>query len=228
MYPNTPAPMTPVTPPRRTIDKWLILTVVFIVTTVIAGGVLTWALINYFDQKDNVDTKVSTAVATAKKEQADSDEAKFTEREKEPNRQFVGPEDLGRVVFNYPKTWSLYIDKTGETSNSSYQAYLNPGSVPSVTSSQTTQYALRVTIENKDFDQVISSYQALVKKGDLKTSAVKADDQNGTRLDGSFSKNIRGSAVIFKIRDKTVTIRTDADTFNADFNALIQTITFNK
>jgi hypothetical protein len=62
----------------------------------------------------------------------------------------------------------------------------------------------------------------------LKSSAVKADDQNGTRLDGSFSKDIRGSAVIFKIRDKTVTIRTDADTFRADFDALVATITFNK
>ncbi len=221
--------MNPTAPaPRRGLDKWLIISIVFIATTLIASGVMIWALLNYFDQKDNVDTKVSTAVSDAKKVQADELEAKFLQRDKEPNRQFVGPDDLGRVVFNYPKTWSVYIDKTGTTTNSSYQAYLNPAAVPSVTGNSTTQYALRVTIESKDYDQVISSYQSLVKKGDLKTSAVKADDQSGTRLDGAFSKDIRGSAVIFKIRDKTVTIRTDADTFKADFDALIATITFNK
>lgn len=57
---------------------------------------------------------------------------------------------------------------------------------------------------------------------------MKIGDQNGTRLDGSFTEDIRGFAVIFKIRDKTVTIRSDAETFKGDFNALIQTITFNK
>lgn len=204
---------------------WLIVAIVFIVTTVAVAGVMTWALINYFDQKDNVDTKVDTAVSIAKKEQADADEAKFLERDKEPNRQFAGPEDYGRLVFDYPKTWSVYIDKDA-TSGTTYSAYLNPVAVPSI--SNTKQYALRVLIEQKDYEDVIQSYENLVKKGDLKSSAVKADDQNGTRLDGAFSKDVRGSAVIFKIRDKTVTIRTDADTFRTDFDKLIATITFNK
>ena len=49
----------------------------------------------------------------------------------------------------------------------------------------------------------------------------------GTRLDGNFSKNIRGAAVIYKVRDKTATVRTDAnETFKADFNKIIQTINF--
>jgi hypothetical protein len=206
-------------------NTWLILSVVFIVTTLAAVGVMVWALVNYTDQKNNVDSKVSLAVATAKKEQADADEAKFNERDKEPNRQFVGPEDFGRVSFNYPKTWSVYIEKDA-VSTSTFEAYLNPVAVPPVSSTQ--QYALRVLIESKDYDQVISSYQALVKKGDLKSSAVKADNEDGTRLDGQFTKDIRGSAVIFKIRDKTLTIRSDADTFRGDFDALIATITFNK
>ncbi len=91
-----------------------------------------------------------------------------------------------------------------------------------------TQLAVRVLIENKEYDRVISSYESLVSRGDLTSSTVKADEQTGTRLDGAFSKDIRGSAVIFRIRDKTVTIRTDAQTFQADFNKLVQSITFNK
>lgn len=210
---------------RGVTNIWLLLSITFIITTLAAAGVMTWALLNYFDQKDNVDTKVATAVATAKKEQADKDEANFTEREKEPNRQFAGPDDYGSLAFNYPKTWSVYVDKDASTGDI-YQAYLNPVSVPPVKA--TEQYALRVTIESKDYDQVLASYESLVKKGDLKSSAVKANEQNGTRLDGSFTKDIRGAAVIFKIRDKTVTLRTDADTFKADFDALVATLTFNQ
>jgi len=219
-----PAPLQP-TPQPHTSKMWLIIAIVGIITTLIATGVMIWALINYFDQKDNVDTKVSTAVAEARKDQADADEAKFLERDKEPNRQFIGPDDYGRLMFDYPKTWSVYVESDARNGGD-YEAYLNPGFVPPVEND--TQLAVRVLIEDKEYDRVISSYQSLVSRGDLKSSTVKADEQSGTRLDGAFSKDIRGSAVIFRIRDKTVTIRTDAQTFQADFNKLVQSITFNK
>ena len=205
-------------------NTWLIVGIIFIATTVLVGGGLTWALINYFDQKDNVDTKVSTAVTSAVKDQADKDAVQFQAEDKKPNRQFVGPEDFGELRFDYPKTWSVYINKDA-TAGGSYEAYLNPVAVPTV--SIETQYALRVTIETKDYDKVLATYQPLVKKGDLKSSAIKANGQDGTRLDGSFTKNIRGSAVVLKVRDKTITLRSDADTFKADFDALVATIKFN-
>jgi hypothetical protein len=195
------------------------------IVSIVAVGAALWGIVSYVDQKTNVDSKVSEAVATAKKDQADADEVKFTARDKEPNRQFVGTDDYGRLTFNYPKTWSVYVYKDA-SSGGSYEAYLNPVSVPPVGSAQ--QFALRVLIEQKDYASILSSYDSLVKKGDLKSSAVSADGSNGTRLDGSFSKDIRGSAVIFKIRDKTMTLRTDADTFKTDFNALVSTIKFNQ
>ena len=205
-------------------NTWLIVGIIFIATTVLVGGGLTWALINYFDQKDNVDTKVSTAVTSAVKDQADKDAVQFQAEDKKPNRQFVGPEDFGELRFDYPKTWSVYINK-GATAGGSYEAYLNPVAVPTV--SDETQYALRVKIETIDYDKVLATYQPLVKKGDLKSSTIKANGQDGTRLDGSFTKNIRGSAVILKVRDKTITLRSDADTFKGDFDALVTTIKFN-
>ena len=205
--------------------KWIIIGIIGIITTVISVAALVWALVTYFEQKNTVDTQVATAVAEARKDQADQDEAKFQEREKDPNRQFVGPEDYGRLTFDYPKTWSLYVEKDA-TSGSTYEAYLNPVAVPPISNS--TQVALRVLIESKDYDQVINSYQTAVRRGDLTSSTVQADQQSGTRLDGRFSADIRGSAVIFRIRDKTVTLRTDADTFRADFDELVASITFNK
>lgn len=210
---------------NRPSNTWLITTVVFIVTTLAAAGVMIWALINYFDQKNNVDAKVTIAVTNAVKEQADKDAAAFEAEEKKPNRTFSGPEDYGGVTFDYPKTWSVYVAKDAG-SGSTYEAYLNPGSVPAVSSSQ--QYGLRVTIESQDYDEVVKDYEAEVKKGDLKSSVVKASGQDGTRLEGAFSKDIRGLAVIFKIRDKTLTIRTDAETFRSDFDAVVASLTFNQ
>lgn len=222
----TPIPPAQTPPIRRKPSKLLLIfTIIFFITTLAGVGVAIWAYMNYKDQKDNVDSKVTSAVAMATKKQADKLAADFAEAEKEPNRLFVGPDDYGRLSFKYPKTWSVYEAKDS-SNGGSYEAYLNPGVVPPVANDQ--QYALHVTIEDKDYDKVVDTYKQLVGKGDLKSSSVKADDQNGTRLDGSFTKDIRGSAVIFKIRDKTVTIRSDADTFKPDFEALIKTITFNK
>ena len=204
-------------------NTWFIVSISLIAVLLVLAGTLTWALINYFDQKDNVDTKVSAAVTTAVKKQADADAAIFEAEEKKPNRLFAGPEDFGALSFEYPKTWSTYIDK--DASAGSFQAYLNPVSVPPITDK--TQYALRVSIETKEFDKVLNTYQTLVKKGDLKSSTVKINGVDSTRLEGNFTKDIRGAAVVMKIRDKTVTIRTDADTFKPDFDALVASIKFN-
>ena len=204
-------------------NNWLIIGVIFITTTVIALGVMAWALVNYFNEKNTVETQVSEAVAVAKKEEAEAYDAKLDAYERSPIYTFTGPEDFGSVSFDYARNWSVYVDKDGD--GSSYQAYLNPVSVPPISSSQ--QFALRVTIENKDYDSAISSYQSKVRSGDLTSSAVQIGGETGTRLDGTFTNDIRGSAVVFKIRDKTLTLRTDAQTFKADFDALIQTLTFN-
>lgn len=207
------------------ISGLLIATISLSLVSIIAIVAAVWGIVNYIDQKSDVDGRISEAVIIAKKEQADSDELKFTARDNELNRQFVGPDDYGRLTFNYPKTWSVYVNKD-VSSGGTYEAYLNPVSVPPIADSQ--QFALRVTIEQKDYAKVLDDYDSLIKKGNLKSSAVSADGSNGTRLDGAFSKDIRGSAVILKIRDKTVTLRTDADTFKPYFDALIATIQFNK
>ena len=227
----SPASQTPsnlVTPPPSTHEskKWLIVAVVFILTTVVALGGGAWALINYFDQRDNVDVKVSSAVSEAVKKQADADAAAFLEKEKQPSRLFAGPDDYGSLTFEYPKTWSLHVANDA-SKGGTYAAYLNPVSVPPIFPAE--RYGLRVTVEEKDYDRVLDGFKNLVTSGDLQSTSFQLDaDTTGTRLDGNFTKDIRGSAVIFKIRDKTVTLRTDAETFKADFDQLIKTIEYNK
>lgn len=184
-----------------------------------------WALIQYNEQKTNVDGKIASAEAAAEKKQADTDELKFAEREKQPNKEFIGPSDYGSLSFSYPKTWSLYEANNGSGGND-YEAYLNPGKVPAVDDS--TRVAIRVSILNDDYSSVLSQYQDQTEDGSLKGTPIKFGSQTGTRLDGKFSDDIRGAAILFKIRDKTAVIRTDADTFKKDFNALIKTVKFNQ
>ncbi len=184
-----------------------------------------WAFVNYQDAQSNVDSKIDVAVAEAKKDQADQDEQKFSDREKEPNKTFKGPDDYCGLTFNYPKTWSAYIANDIKNGGD-YEAYLNPDVVPPVGASD-QQFAIRVLIQQKDYDDVTGQYQALVTKGDLKQSSTQSQGNQGLRLDGNFSKNIRGAGVIYKCRDRTITIRTDADTFKPDFEKVIQTIAYN-
>lgn len=208
--------------------NWWIVSVSGMGAVIVALTILSlWLFNQYTDQKTNVDGRVKNAVIEAKKLQADQLEARFTQREKEPNREFVGPEDYGLVTFNYPKTWSVYIDKDASDSQG-FAAYLNPVSVPPISSSQ--QFAARVTIENKDYDRSVAVYDQFVKKGNLTASSISVNGNSGTKLVGSFSKDIVGAAVLFKIRDKTLTIRTDANAFikNGDFDRLVASIKINK
>lgn len=194
-----------------------------VLSTVLAG-VAIWALLNFNEQKTSVDEKKQAAVAVAKKEQLVEDEKKFSEREKEPRRQFDGPADYGGVSFLYPKNWSVYVG-SDVSKGGDYQAYLNPGVV--MLPSPNEQYALRILIENNDYDAVVDSYQSLIDKGSLNAEVANANGLVGTRLDGTFSKNIRGAAVIFEIRDKTLTLMTDADTFKPEFEKIVKSLEFN-
>lgn len=183
-----------------------------------------WSFVSYQDAQSNVDSKIEVAEANAKKEQADEDEKKFSEREKEPYKTFRGPENYCSLVFNYPKTWSVYVDKDA-SNGGDYEAYLHPDTVLPVSANQ--QFALRVSVQIKDYDDVTGQFQSLVTKGDLKSSETSSQGNQGLRLDGNFTKNIRGAAVIYKCRDRTITLRTDADTFKPFFDKIVQTISYN-
>lgn len=203
-------------------------TVVVIVLTIllaIVGSLAIWAYVEYDEVSTDVEGQVALAVSQAEKRQAEADEKKFAERIKEPNREFVGPEDYGRVTFMYPKTWSVYVEDNG-SDGGPYKAYLNPIKVPPISDEQ--RFALRVTIASENTDEVLQDYQDLIEDGKLSSQAFSANGLEGVRLDGNFDEDIRGSAVIFKVRDKTLTIRTDAETFKPDFEKLIKTIEFNQ
>lgn len=189
------------------------------------AGLSIWLFLQYSEQKNNVESIAAKQVADAVKKKGDEDRKYFFDKEKEPNREFVGPDDYGRLTFNFPKTWSTYVDKDGKKGGN-FEAFLSPGFVPPVDVAN-QRFALRVVIESADFDQVLKKYESPLKKGDLTQSATSSNGQNGVRFDGNFTKDLRGAVVIYKVRDKTVSIFTDADTFKPDYENIIKTIKFN-
>lgn len=189
------------------------------------GSFSIWAFVAYENAQSDLDQKIAIAKAEAREEQSDKDQAKYLEEAKQPNLQFKGPDDYCGLRFLYPRTWSVY-ESERLVNGGDYKAYLNPGVVPHISDSE--QFSLRVLIEQRDYDNVLQQYQNLIQSGKLLSSTGSSNGQPYTRLSGDFSSDIRGDAVIYRCRDKTITLRTDAkDTFKDDFNSLVRTVNFN-
>lgn len=208
------------------ISGTLLAVILLSVTVVGLTGTSIWLYTQYSDYKTNVDSKVAAAEAEARREQGEIDLEKFTKKENALTREFVGPDDYGRVTFNYPKTWSSYIGEDG-SSGRTYAAYFNPVTVPPV-GGKDQRFAFRVLIEDKEYDQVVKQYAAKVKTGDLRSGTISTNGVSGVRYDGLFSKSIRGSVAIFKMRDKTLSLFTDANTFKPYFEDVIKTMKYNQ
>ncbi len=191
----------------------LVIPLVFAVLLFIACGAL--AFVNYtkyVDQRDNNQPKIEAAVKSAEDAQEKKLEAEFVEREKNPNDTYVSPSEFGSVSLTYPKTWSAYFDKSSEL-----DFYAHPKYVPATD----INYALRMSVVSREFSSEIKSYDAQVKKGDLKASSVAVAGVKGVRLDGLLSKDQEGSMVIFPLRDKTLRVWTENKEFRGDFNNIV-------
>ncbi|MDB5183489.1 MAG: exported protein of unknown function [Candidatus Saccharibacteria bacterium] len=188
------------------------------------GSFAIWAFVSYNDAQDNVDGKIQIAQAQAKEAQGNTDEQKYADQLKQPYSLFKAPDDYCGVSLKYPKTWSVY-ESEQLTNGGDYKAYFYPGIIPVITAD--SQYALRVFIEQKNYDDVVNQYENLVSGGKLQSSTTNANGQQGTRLDGNFSNYIKGSAVIYRCRQQTITVASDADTWKTDFEDIIKTINYN-
>ena len=208
----------------------LIKTIVIIIlglTTATFVGLFIWILGDYNDLNTDVESKIDIAVSEAKVQQKMEDETEFTEREKNPYRNFSGPTDYGQLSFEYPKTWSLYVAKSAYNGGD-FEAYFNPIQVDAP--SNDTINALRVSILTKSFETVTAEYQRYLdaKDSSLSVSTVTINDTTANRYIGTIpGTNLNGIIVIIKIRDKTALLRTDSMLFESDFNTLIDTVKFN-
>lgn len=188
------------------------------------GSFAIWAYVNYNEAQSSLDQKIEIAKSDARREQAEKDAAAEAERAKSPYKNFKAPDEYCSLRFKYPQSWSQFWAKK-ITNGGDFEAYLHPEIIQPI--SPTEKFALRVLIEQKDFDKVMTQYYNDINRGSLKQSSGSSNGEPYTMLRGDFSKDIRGIAVIYGCRDKTITVRTDAYTFENDFNELVRTIEFN-
>lgn len=194
-------------------------------------GLFIWMTVEKNEAQSDVDEKISVAEAQARDEQSSKMEAEFLEREKYPFKIFSGPADYGQLSFEYPKTWSVYIAAAANTGGD-FNAYFNPIQVDAV--GKDTVNALRVTIRDKSFDDVTAEYQKAMDKKDSNlriesTTIGKDNNITANKYTGTIpNTSLSGFIVTFKIRDKTAILQTDSVLFQADYDKLLGTVTFNE
>ncbi len=212
--------------PKKTVNRNLIETIILVIVSVLAMvfiGLFIWKYIEWDTVKTDVDGQIDAAVAMAVSENTTKLENEFTEREKYPYKSFLGPADYGSLSFEYPKTWNVYVAKDA-SNGGDYEAYFNPGEVQPVGVS--TVNALRVIIRDQAFDNVIRTYDNLVRTGKVSVVSRNVGSTVANVYTGDLPNNIRGTVAIFKLRDKTVIIQTDAAIFSDEYYRLLDTVTF--
>ena len=195
---------------------------------VVFFGLFIWMFIQWERAKTNVEGQVQQRVDLAVKNNTESMNKDFREREKNPLRRFSGPIDYGELSFEYPKTWSLYVVKNAKNGGD-FEAIFNPISINLQGQNETEVQALRLNIMNANFDSVVKKYDDPVKKGRYKLSVMQVGGNSANVYVGKTEKGKSVKIVIFPIRDKTVYIMTDSEKqYGSDFNKILKSITYNK
>ncbi len=239
--PSVPAPNQPINPPmvpttapnaglKPEKKNVLAETLVLIAVCIIAAAAIVFAVIffmQYNELKTNYDSEKNLEVSKAVKAQQDKDEATYEERAKEPFYSFTGPSDYGSISFEYPKTWSTYIEKDG-TNNSDFIAYFQPKQVDPI-NNKSSRYALRFQIQNRQITSVQTTYETKLKSGKLTSRAFSTDDNalSGTWYEGEVDNGIRGIVILLKVNDKTLIVQTDAEAYRSDFETLVKKLRRN-
>ena len=231
-----PRPLQPIRPvqpgttpsqPEKKDRSGLIKTICLIFTSLLAVtfvGLFIYMYIQYDIAHTDVEGQVKERVAEAENELRTKLDAEFAEKEKYPYKTFSGPSDFGSLTFEYPKTWNLYVPNDASHADD-YHAYFNPGQVNVV--ADETVMALRVSIVNTLTDEIKSDFADKVEDGEMTVSTTVVNGNNVDVYKGLLDSDLYGIVCIFKIRDKTAIIQTDAYLFEEDFYNVLSKIRFN-
>lgn len=179
-----------------------------------------WAYMGRQDYKNNVDSKIKTAMVQNTKDVQAKDAADYAEAAKNPLKEYVGPEAYGTIRVNYPRTWSAYVVSN---SGQPLDAYFNPDYVPSATD-QKSVFALRVQVVATSYSQTLAQFQGLQKQGKVTVAPYalpKTPSVVGVRVDGQLTSTKQGSMVILPVRDKTLKFWIESNQYANDFNNLV-------
>ena len=198
--------------------------IALIIVTILLMGAISfgvWAYMERTDYKNNVDEKVNAAVEVAVQEESSRKDAEFIQREKEPTKTYEGPSAYGSVEFEYPKTWSAYVIEN-DKSREQIEAYFHPNFVPDIRGE--TAFALRMMVVDKSYAEVLESYGSKVRAGKLKLAAYKpknVKNVSASQITGEINQGQNDTMVVIELRDKTLQIWTESNSFVPDLNKFV-------
>jgi len=208
---------------QRSLGKVVIIVVlgVLLIASLIFGG---WAYKKMGDYKNISDAKIAAASAQAVKAQSQQLQDNF---DKHNVKAYRGSVTFGSVSFNYPKTWSAYVDSSSSTEP--INGYYFPDVVPTVDGN--TAFALRVELVDTDYSQVLQQFSSSIGEGTLTSRAyIPPKMKNvpnatpGSYMTGQINQSNddqRGAMVVIKVRDKTLEIYTESSSYLNDFNNIV-------
>ena len=197
----------------------LILTVLLLVGALGFGA---WAFSGRQDYKNNVDSKINTAVAVAVSHEDKVKNAQFAEDAKKPLKVYQGPEAYGSMMISFPKTWSAYVDDSGK-GNALVDGYFAPGTVPAITGDNSV-FALRVQVTNQSYAQTLQSFADQQQTGKVTVSAYalpKLPKIVGVEAVGQINDQTSVTMVVLPLRSQTLQIWTEGTQYLNDFNSNI-------
>ena len=180
-----------------------------------------WAFAGQQDYKNNAQKKIDAAVEAVQKENKEKLASDVAEALKSPTKTYTGSATFGAVTFNYPSTYSAYVNESKDATPP-LSGYFHQGVIPAVDGSQ--PLALRVQIINNSYANELSSYSTPAKSGKVTISAFRAAKVSsvlGSRIDGAITTQFTGSLIMLPLRDKTLKIWTESNSFLADFNTYV-------
>ncbi|MDQ3065316.1 MAG: hypothetical protein M3Q36_03540 [bacterium] len=205
----------------------LLIPLVLVVLVLFASaGFGAWAYMGRQDYKNNTDAKIEEAVEVANEKLSDELNVEFAELQKNPNNRYKGPVAFSTLQLVYPRTWSAYIDE-GDSRATKIFGYFHPKFVPATDSD--TSFAFRFEVESKTYDVIMRSVESSVKSGKVKVSAYRAPKVKtalGSRVEGEIINKKQGVMVILPVRDKTIKIWTEGDTYRGDFEKILSQLSF--
>ncbi|MCA9325356.1 hypothetical protein KDA23_04815 [Candidatus Saccharibacteria bacterium] len=205
------------------INALLLPLIAVVLLMVIALSFAFWAYQGRQDYKNNSDAKVAAAVDVAKQQEAASKEKEFAERSKSPYKTYVGPSAYGSVSVVYPRTWSAYV-RDSLNQSPFVDGYFSPGVVPD-TQDDNSSYALRVQVVQESYSDVMeifrgrTSGEASVKVQPYRLPKVKSIV--GSKVTGAIEDNKQGTMIVLPVRDKTLKIWTESNSYTNDLNKII-------
>jgi hypothetical protein len=204
------------------VDLWLIMFIVVTVLFLASVSFAVWAFAGRQDYKTNSDQKASAAVTVAVQKEDTVKNKQFAEQEKQPYKTYTGPEAYGTLQITFPKTWSAYVDSSGQ-GQAPLDGYFNMDVVPSIIA-QSSAFSLRVQVVQTTYTSYMLNMTSLQQSGKVKISAFsfpKLPKVVGVRVDGQVEPNKSGSMIVMPLRDKTLKLWTDAPSYINDFNNII-------